>query len=83
MTTISAKITQGGRLVIPASVRKALRIEDGDMVVLEVKGQALEVVAMRDRLREVQQACSAVLAGGGVVDEFLAERRREAAREAD
>jgi AbrB family looped-hinge helix DNA binding protein len=80
---MSAKITQGGRLVIPAAIRKAMQIEDGEVVVLEMSGQKLEVVALRERLKEVQEACAGVLAGGGVVDEFLAERRREAARESD
>ena len=83
MSAISVRITQGGRLVIPATFRKALKIVDGEMVVLEVQGNTLKVVPLRDRLDAIQAACSRLLAGGGIVNEFLEERRREAAGERD
>jgi hypothetical protein len=58
-----------------------MQLADGEMVMLEMKGGALEVVPLRERLDAVQAACAQVLSGGGVVEAFLQERRGEAARE--
>ena len=81
MDAMTAKVTQGGRLVLPAAVRRSMKLADGEVVMLEMKGKVLQVIPLRDRLDAVQAACSKVLSGGGVVDEFLEERRREAAKE--
>lgn len=80
MGAIAAKISQGGRLVLPAAVRRDMKIADGEVVMLEVKGKVLQIVPLRERLDAVQAACAKALAGGRVVDEFLEERRREAAK---
>lgn len=82
MQAQTTRVTQGGRLVIPAAIRKALNLEDGDLVMLHVEGKILQVMAMTDQLDAIQACCAPVL-GPGAVDEFLAERRREAAREQD
>lgn len=81
MDAMSARITQGGRLVIPAAVRRSMKITDGEVVMLQVQGRVLQVVPLSEQLDAVQSLCSQVLTGGKVVDEFLEERRREAARE--
>jgi len=83
MNAIAARITQGGRLVLPAALRRAMKISDGEVVMLEMQGKVLQIVSLRDRLDAVQSVCSKVLAGGHIVDEFLEERRREAAKEFD
>lgn len=83
MNAIAARVTQGGRLVLPAAVRRSMKIADGEVVMLELRGKVLQIVPLRDRLDAIQAACSKVLKGGHVVDEFLAERRREAAKEFD
>jgi bifunctional DNA-binding transcriptional regulator/antitoxin component of YhaV-PrlF toxin-antitoxin module len=83
MDAMSARITQGGRLVLPARIRRSMQLADGALVMLELQGKVLQVVPMRDRLDAVQAACGPVLAGGQVVAEFLEERRREAAKEFD
>lgn len=81
MNAVSARITQGGRLVLPSAVRRSMNIADGEVVMLEMHGKVLQITPLRDRLEAVQAACSEFLGGGGVVDEFLEERRREAAKE--
>jgi len=81
MNAVSARITQGGRLVLPSAVRRSLNIADGEVVMLEIHGKVLQVTPMRDRLEAAQAACATFLAGGRVVDELIEERRREAARE--
>ena len=82
MDAIAARITQGGRLVIPAAIRKAMHFSDGDTVMFQVVGNTLQVRSIDDQIKAVQTFCAPFL-GAGVVDEFLAERRQEAARERD
>ncbi|MEI6415562.1 MAG: AbrB/MazE/SpoVT family DNA-binding domain-containing protein [Pseudomonadota bacterium] len=81
MNAMAARVTQGGRLVLPAAVRRSMKISDGEVLILEMQGQVLQITPLRDRLDAIQSICSKVLEGGHVVDEFLEERRREAAKE--
>lgn len=82
MDAMPARITQGGRLVIPAAVRKAMNLRDGEMVMLQMKGNVLQVSTLDDQIDAVQAFCAPLL-GEGAVDAFIAERRREAAKELD
>jgi len=81
MNAIAARVTQGGRLVLPVAIRRAMEISDGEIVLLEIKGKVLEVGPLRARLDAVQATCSQVLTGSQVVDEFLDERHQEALKE--
>lgn|GEM_PF-4047579 len=58
-----------------------MKLADGEVVLLRLKGNVLEVEPLRARLAAVQAACSQVLTGGNVVDEFLDERRHDVAKE--
>lgn len=49
-------------------------------VMLQMKGKRLQARTIDDQLEAVQAFCAPLL-GEGAVDEFIAERRREAARE--
>ena len=80
MDATPVRITQGGRLVIPAAVRKSMKLVDGAMVMLQMKGNVLQVTTIDDQIDAVQAYCAPLL-GEGAVDGFIAERRREAARE--
>lgn len=82
MLSMTARVTQGGRLVIPAAIRKALNLEEGALVVMKLEDKTLQVMAIDDQLDAAQAFCRPFL-GPGAVDVFLAERRREAAREDD
>lgn len=83
MNAMSARVTQGGRLVLPVAVRRSMKIADGEVVMLEMHGNVLQLIPLRDQLDAIQAACSKLLSGGNVVDEFIEERRREAAKEQD
>jgi AbrB family looped-hinge helix DNA binding protein len=71
-----------GRLVIPAALRKALGLKPGDRLIARQEGESLvlerrEAIEQRlqDRFRHIPREVS-------LVDELIAERRAEAAREA-
>lgn len=72
-----------GRVTIPAPVRRAAGIESGQRLVAYVEDGRVVLEEWGHLLRRVQHRVSAATAGrtGNVVDELLAERRAEAARE--
>jgi AbrB family looped-hinge helix DNA binding protein len=75
-------VPKDGRVVIPADLRDALGLKDGGTVVAEVRDGALVLETMVTRLRRIRDLVRASDRGtGSVVDEFLAEKRAEAARE--
>jgi AbrB family looped-hinge helix DNA binding protein len=79
------KLVSGGRLQIPADMRRALGLNDGDAVTMEVVDGRLHVRPYRAVLAEIQAQFVAALppgvTGASIVDEFIAERRAEAERE--
>lgn len=82
-STESVRILEGGRIVIPARFRKELGLKQGDSVTLELDDGVLRILTVRERLRRARELLAPFLTGGSVVDEFIAERREEARKEAD
>jgi AbrB family looped-hinge helix DNA binding protein len=76
------RINENGRVVIPASFRRALGIRSGDAVVLRIENDELRITTLRQRLAKAQQLIrSHVAATTSLVDELIAERREAARRE--
>lgn len=79
---VRTAIGPGGRVVIPAAYRKALEVDEGDYIVMQMDGDELRVVNDEKEFKRVQQMiASYVPEGVSLVDELIAERRREAAAE--
>lgn len=80
----SARIDRSGRLVLPVSIRRQLELHEGDEVIFTA-GDALGEVRLVSRRAAVDQAQALVRRfippGRSLVDELLAERRRDVARE--
>ena len=79
---VRTAIGPGGRVVIPAAYRKALEVKEGDYIVMQMDGEELRVVNDEkefERAREV--LAQYVPEGVSLVDELIADRRREAAAE--
>lgn len=82
MNVQRAKLVSGGRLQVPADIRRALGLHDGDTVTMEVVGGRLHVRPYRDVIAEIQARLRKHLPPGvSLVDELIAERRAEAERE--
>jgi len=76
------KVSEGGKISLPAAFRRQLGIEPGTPVLLRVEDGELRVRTVQSSLRRLQSDASRVFAGSGeTVDRFLADRRVEAARE--
>ncbi|MFA5507048.1 MAG: AbrB/MazE/SpoVT family DNA-binding domain-containing protein [Vulcanimicrobiota bacterium] len=75
------KMSEGGRVVVPAEIRKALNVRDGDTVYWELVDGEARLSTKLSRLRRSQQVVQRVAPnrpGMSVVEELLAERKREA-----
>lgn len=76
------KMSDGGRVVIPAEIRKSLGIKEGDTVLWDYSDGEARLTTRREQLRRtvalIQHYCPNP-EGTSVVDEFIAERRAEAA----
>jgi AbrB family looped-hinge helix DNA binding protein len=76
------RINENGRVVIPASFRKALGINPGDEVILRLEDDELRITTMKRRIERAQRhARKYVKSGVSLVDELIAERREAAKRE--
>jgi AbrB family looped-hinge helix DNA binding protein len=77
-----ARVNENGRLVIPASYRKALGIKAGDEVILRMEDDELRITTMKRRIERAQRRVRQyVKPGVSLVDELIAERREAAKRE--
>jgi AbrB family looped-hinge helix DNA binding protein len=70
-----------GRLVVPAPLRRRLDIEEGAVLLARAEEGRLVLEPRAAVLSRLRRRFEAVPAGVGLVDELLAARREEAARE--
>jgi AbrB family looped-hinge helix DNA binding protein len=77
-----ARVNENGRVVIPASYRKALGIKAGDEVFLRMEDDELRITTMKRKIERAQRLVRKyVKPGTSLVDELIAERREAAKRE--
>lgn len=75
-------LEEGGKIELPAAIRKHLEVAEGDLLVLDPQPDGTVVVVALTRV--VQQARGILRGtanGVSVVDELITERREEARRE--
>ena len=71
---------KAGRFVVPAAMRAAMGVGEGDRLVVTLEGDALRVESQKSVIARVQAALRPLAKPGvSVVDELIADRRREAA----
>ena len=76
------RMAAGGRIVIPADVRQELGVKEGDELLLTREPSGIRITTVEQTVREVQAFFAQFKKPGeSVVDEFLEERREEAAKE--
>ena len=81
-TVATARVGEGGRLVIPAAIRLQLGLRPGTSVSLTVQDGALVVTSRQEAIRRAQAALAPILAEENASsDAFIAARRAEAAGE--
>ena len=76
------RINENGRVVIPAAFRKALGIKAGDRVILTMQDDELRIMTVKRRIQRAQERVRKYIKPGrSLVDELIADRRREARNE--
>lgn len=82
MDGVTTKIAAGGRLVIPAEYRRALRLEVGDEVIIRAVDGELRILTRAVAVKRAQALVrQRVKKGRSLVTELSKERRAEAANE--
>ncbi len=82
MEQTATRVDRHGRVVIPAEYRRALGLREGDRVMVQLDDGVLRILTHARAIRKVQEALAPYFAGKpSPVDELIAERRAEAARE--
>lgn len=76
------EVSRDGRILLPLEVRSALRLGESSTLTAQVQDGVLTLMSPRTAAIKLQQLVKATDAGtGSIVDELLADRRAENARE--
>jgi len=80
--TLRAKISKGGKIVIPAFFRKKLNLKDGEEVMLEIQNKQLVITSLRHKLETARQTVNRYhFPQESLVDKLLEMRCEEAKNE--
>lgn len=87
-STVATRLAAGGRVVIPVEFRKSLGLAVGDEVLLSLEDGMIRISTRREKVERAiknlqEMARRYVPENVSMVDELLAERRREAEAEAN
>lgn len=79
-TSVEVQVGASGRLVIPAEFRHQLGLQSGDRLVARIDDDRL-IFERADVIKQRIKKRFSHLKGKGIVDELIAQRRAEAAKE--
>ncbi|MBZ5665675.1 MAG: AbrB/MazE/SpoVT family DNA-binding domain-containing protein [Acidobacteriia bacterium] len=81
-TEARLRVNENGRVVIPASFRKALDINAGDELLLRLENDELRITTLKRRLERARRRIRRYIKPGrSLAEELIAERREAAKRE--
>jgi AbrB family looped-hinge helix DNA binding protein len=83
MPSVKVRLGPEGRVVIPAPMREVLGLKEGDVLFARLEGGEVKFLTPRAAMMRAQAIVrSFVPEGVSLAEELIADRRREAAREA-
>ncbi len=77
MSLLPSYVTNGGRIVIPAEIRKLMGISTGDEVILSYHDGELHISTRKQRLKQAKALVKEGVGKRSLADELLEERRAE------
>lgn len=77
MSSMIAQVSAGGRIVIPAEIRRLMDINSGDQVVLSYRDGELHIATRKQRLQQAKDIVKSSGVKSSLADELLEERRKE------
>ena len=78
------KVSEGGRVVIPAPIRRSLELNEGDTVVWDILNGEVHLSTRKKQLEKARALFQKITPPGTqpqLVQDFLNERRRETERD--
>jgi bifunctional DNA-binding transcriptional regulator/antitoxin component of YhaV-PrlF toxin-antitoxin module len=79
--TIDIRIAENGRMVLPRSARRALGVSGAGVVVLSIDGDSVKLTSIGQSIARAQRLYRQHATHDLSVDDFIVERRAEAACE--
>jgi AbrB family looped-hinge helix DNA binding protein len=79
MNAVQGRVSESGRISIPAEFRKAVGLEHGGNVVIELIGREIRIKTIDEVVAQARAIARRLTAGNpdASVDAFLADRQRE------
>jgi AbrB family looped-hinge helix DNA binding protein len=82
MAEARLRVSENGRVVLPAAFRKALNIRPGDQVLARLEDDEVRITTLKHRIEQAQRHVRQfVKPGRSLADELIAERREAAKHE--
>jgi AbrB family looped-hinge helix DNA binding protein len=82
MPSVKVRLGPDGRVVVPAAIREALGLKEGDVLFARLEAGEIKLLTPHAAMRRAQAIVRRFVPDDvSLVDELIAERRREAARE--
>lgn len=82
ISTITTKLGDNGRLVIPSEIRKQLKLKDGDPIRIGIEDGKIVILTSQGLLNEFYNLTQNTRTGTeDAVQDLIDERRREATSE--
>jgi AbrB family looped-hinge helix DNA binding protein len=83
MPSVKVRLGPDGRVVIPAALREALGLKEGDVLFARLEGGEIKLLTPKAAMLRAQAIVRQFVPEGvSLADELIADRRREAEREA-
>jgi len=80
----SINLSENGRVLIPAEVRKSLNLKAGDRLVMNVINGEIRLMAQSEAIKRAQDTVARYIDSSRLLSlELIEERREEARREAE
>ncbi len=77
---VRIRVSEKGRVVIPASIRQALGIRTGDELEARVENNEMRITTLSNRIREARRFVRKFVPADRMLSEELIAERRDAAR---
>ena len=78
MSSLTAQVSAGGRIVIPAEIRREMGINSGDEVILSYHDGELHISTRKQRLQQAKAIVKVCASHVSLAEQLLEERRAEA-----
>jgi AbrB family looped-hinge helix DNA binding protein len=78
MPSLIAQVSAGGRIVIPAEIRRKMDIHSGDQLILSYHDGELHIATRKQRLKQAKDIVTSYAGNTSLAEALIEERRAEA-----